>query len=108
MTPSLISKDIHSDIHTHTHTHTHAYAYTHLCTLTHTYTHTLIHSHTNTCTLYSLMHVFTCAHLLYLVIDVFVALTPIPAHVNELLIRNESESQGGSLTDKVEELLRGI
>lgn len=29
------------------------------------------------------------------------------AHVNELLIRNESESQGGSLTDRVEELLRG-
>lgn len=28
-------------------------------------------------------------------------------HVNELLIRNESESQGGSLTDRVEELLKG-
>ncbi len=27
--------------------------------------------------------------------------------VNELLIRNESESSGGSLTDKVEELLKG-
>ena len=26
-------------------------------------------------------------------------------HVNELLIRNESEQQGGSLTDKAEELL---
>jgi exocyst complex component 2 len=26
--------------------------------------------------------------------------------VNELLIRNESESQGGSLTDRVEELLK--
>ena len=30
------------------------------------------------------------------------------AHVNELLIRNESESQGGSLTDRVEELLKGV
>ena len=29
-------------------------------------------------------------------------------HVNELLIRNESESQGGSLTDSVEELLKGM
>lgn len=28
-------------------------------------------------------------------------------HVNELKIRNESESQGGSLTDTVEELLKG-
>ena len=28
-------------------------------------------------------------------------------HVNELLIRNESESHGGSLTERVEELLRG-
>ena len=27
--------------------------------------------------------------------------------MNELLIRNESESQGGSLTDRVEELLKG-
>lgn len=30
------------------------------------------------------------------------------SHVNELLIRNESESQGGSLTDSVEELLQGM
>ncbi len=28
--------------------------------------------------------------------------------VNELLIRNESESSGGSLTDTVEELLKGM
>ena len=36
-----------------------------------------------------------------------IVLTHISVHVNELLIRNESESQGGSLTDRVEELLRG-
>ncbi len=34
------------------------------------------------------------------------SLTP-PVHVNELKIRNESESQGGSLTDSVEDLLKG-
>ena len=28
--------------------------------------------------------------------------------MNELLIRNESETVGGSLTDKVEELLKGM
>ncbi len=35
------------------------------------------------------------------------SLTP-PVHVNELKIRNESESQGGSLTDSVEDLLKGM
>ena len=34
-------------------------------------------------------------------------LDPFSSHVNELLIINESESQGGSLTDRVEELLKG-
>ena len=53
---------------------------------------------------------YVCAYC-SVICEVNVSLCPLLdecVHVNELLIRNESESQGGSLTDRVEELLKGI